>query len=339
MDLFISGQGGYHTYRIPAIVATKRGVLLAICEGRKTSRSDHGDLDLIVRRSTDGGRNWGPVQLIYEEGGDQKITIGNPCPVVDRDTGVIWLPFTRDNDDVLLVLSEDDGKSWTPPRVITSSVKKDEWTWYATGPGNGIQLTRGPYRGRLMIPCDHRVRSIADRRKSTRSHVIYSDDHGETWQIGGIADFLMNECAVAELSDASLLLNMRSMRGLQRRGVATSKDGGLTWSKCANSEVLIEPNCQATMIRYTWDADGEKSRLLFCNPASEQGRNRLTVRVSYDEGRTWPVSQLLYEGSAAYSCLVALPDGDIGVLFERDDYGKITFARVSRKWLECESAE
>ncbi len=332
-DLFVSGRGGYHTYRIPAIVVTNSGTLLAICEGRKTSRADHGDVDMLVRRSPDGGRTWGPRQLIYEEGGEKKITIGNPCPVVDRDTGDIWLPLTRDNDDVLLVSSKDDGKTWSPPRVITSSVKKEDWTWYATGPGNGIQLTRGPHRGRLIIPCDHRIRSIADRNKSTRSHVIYSDDHGSTWQIGGITDFLMNECAVAEFGDGSLLLNMRSNRGLHRRGVATSNDGGLTWSKCSDSDVLVEPVCQASMIRYTWAEGGDTSRMLFCNPASER-RQRLSVRISYDDGRTWPVSRLLYEGSSAYSCLVALTNGEAGVVFERDNYGMISFARWRREWFE-----
>ena len=131
--------------------------------------------------------------------------------MVDRDTGVIWLPMTRDNDDVLLVSSKDEGQTWSAPRVITGSVKKDNWTWYGTGPGNGIQMTRGPHRGRLIIPCDHRIRSIADRSKSTRSHVIYSDDHGLTWSIGGITDFLMNECAVAEREDGSLLLTCEAI--------------------------------------------------------------------------------------------------------------------------------
>ncbi len=334
VDLFVSGEGGYHTYRIPALVVTKTGVLLAICEGRKTSRADHGDVDIVARRSTDGGASWGPLYLIHEEGGDAKTTIGNPCPVVDQQTGVIWLPLTRNNDDVLLTSSADDGATWTAPRVITSSVKRDDWTWYATGPGNGIQLTRGPHRGRLVIPCDHRIASIADRRKSSRSHVIYSDDHGTTWQIGGVTDFLMNECAVAELADGSLLLNMRSNRGVHCRGIATSTDGGLTWSDCTNAESLVEPVCQASMIRYTWGTAGDRSRLLFCNPASASGRQHLTVRVSYDEGRTWPRSRLLYGGSAAYSSLAALPARRAALLFERDDYTSITYLEFDQSCLE-----
>lgn len=334
VDLFVGGEGGYHTYRIPALIVTRRGALLAICEGRKTSRADHGDVDVILRRSMDGGQNWGPIQLIYEEGGDAKTTIGNPCPVIDQQTGVIWLPLTRDNDDVLLVSSTDDGVTWSSPRVITSSVKRADWTWYATGPGNGIQLTRGPHSGRLVIPCDHRVATVSDRRKSTRSHVIFSDDHGTTWQSGGATDFLMNECAVAELTDGTLLLNMRSNRGRQRRGVATSADGGLTWSPCVDADVLVEPVCQASMIRYAWATAGGPGRLLFCNPASATGRQQLTLRISTDEGRSWPQSRLLYGGSSAYSSLAALPGGQVGVLFERDDYSRIAFAKLDRGWVE-----
>ena len=110
--VFKAGDEGYHTYRIPALVVTKQGTLLAICEGRKTGRGDHGDLDLVLKRSTDGGKTWGKLELIYEEGGVEKVTIGNPCPVVDQTTGVIWLPFNRDNDRVLMTSSSDDGKTW-----------------------------------------------------------------------------------------------------------------------------------------------------------------------------------------------------------------------------------
>lgn len=333
-DVFVSGQNGYHTYRIPALVVAPDGALLAICEGRKTSRADHGDVDLVARRSEDGGRTWSALRLVHEQGGDALITIGNPCPVVDQDTGVIWLPMTRDNDDVLLASSADSGKTWSEPRRITDSVKQADWTWYATGPGIGIQLTRGPHRGRLIIPCDHRVRQIADRRQSSRSHVIYSDDHGRSWRIGGVTDFLMNECAVAELAGGELLLNMRSNRGLARRGVALSSDAGLTWSACRDDATLVEPVCQASLIRWTWPGDNSRSRLAFCNPASANQRRELTVRLSYDEGQTWPVKHLVHDGSAAYSCLAALPDSQLGILYERDDYARIVFTRLALSALE-----
>ncbi len=125
--VFISGTDGYHTFRIPSVIATPKGSLLASCEGRKSNRRDHGDLDLVMKRSTDAGKTWGPLEIIYEEGGDTKITIGNPCPVIDESTGRIWMPFCRNNDDVLVTFSNDDGQTWSKPVEITNDVKKPEW--------------------------------------------------------------------------------------------------------------------------------------------------------------------------------------------------------------------
>ena len=346
--VFTAGQEGYHTYRIPALLATKQGTLLAICEGRKTGRGDHGDLDLVLKRSSDGGKTWGPLELIYEEGGAEKVTIGNPCPVVDQATGVIWLPFNRDNDRVLMTSSSDDGKTWSKPRDITAETKAKDWNWYATGPGNGIQLTRGKHQGRLVIPCDHRVASLqtdkADKgdkggwNHSGRSHVIYSDDHGQTWQLGGSTDFGMNECAVVELADGTLMLNSRSYRGKACRGVSLSKDGGATWAPTTDDPALVESVCQASLIAAAPHANPEagKNVLVFSNPAVPSGRTRLTVRLSLDEGKTWPHSRLVCEGSSAYSSLAALPGGEIGLLYERDGYKQIAFARFSLDWIKAE---
>lgn len=329
-DLFVAGTGGYHTYRIPAMVVSTEGTVLVFCEGRKTSRSDHGDVDLVLRRSEDGGKTWGPMQLVYEEGGTEAITIGNPCPVVDSDTGTIWLPFTRDNDDVLVTSSNDDGRTWTVPRKITSDVKSENWTWYATGPGNGIQLTRGPDKGRLVIPCDHRVRGIRDRSPSMRSHVLYSDDHGRTWKRGEATTAAMNECAVVELSDGSLMLNMRSYRGKGCRAISLSSNGGLSWTEPYDETVLIEPVCQGSLIQNEATETGGEGVLLFSNPASSSGRHHLTVRTSFDEGKTWPISRLIEEGSSAYSCLCVLPKGRVGLVYEREDYERITFTSLLR---------
>lgn len=332
-DVFLAGQEGYHTYRIPALVVGNKGTLLAFCEGRKTGRNDHGDVDLVLKRSTDGGKTWSRLQLVYEEGGDQKITIGNACPVVDRETGTIWLPFTRDNNDVFVTSSDDEGQTWARPKQITADVKHADWNWYATGPGNGIQLTRGPHKGRLVIPCDHRVKNKGDWNQAGRSHVFYSDDHGRSWKLGGITDWGMNECAVVELNSGALLLNMRSYRGKGCRGVATSRDGGLTWSETVDAPALIESVCQASLVRCASPDPELGSWLVFSNPATTTGRHHLTVRISLDDGQTWPITRLIYEGSAAYSSLTSLPGGEsggkgsgwVGLLFERDDYGKITF--------------
>ena len=146
-DLFVAGEGGYHTYRIPAMVVTTRGTLLVFCEGRKTSSTDDGDNDMLLRRSSDGGRSWSVIKLVHEEGGDALVTIGNACPVVDRSTGIVWLTMNRGNDRVLLTHSRDEGKTWALPTDITEMVKKPAWGWYATGPGVGIQLRHGPHRG------------------------------------------------------------------------------------------------------------------------------------------------------------------------------------------------
>lgn len=327
--VFRSGEDGYHTYRIPAIVATKKKTLLAFCEGRKSARGDSGNIDLLVKRSTDQGRTWSPAITVADFGGD---TIGNPAPVVDRSNGTIWLPLTRNPGDttekqiqartgsgtrtVWITSSRDDGQTWATPTDITATTKLPEWTWYATGPGNGIQ-TRS---GRLVIPCDHNRDPASERW----SHVIYSDDHGASWKLGGAAGPQCNECAVVELRDGSLQLNMRSYAGRNRRLVSVSRDGGLTWSTPVTDESLIEPVCQASLIRY------RKDRLLFANPASTK-RERMTVRVSRDEGRTWASEQLVHAGPAAYSNLVELPRGGVGLLYEKGEksaYEAIVFATL-----------
>ena len=373
--VFVADKDGYHTYRIPALVRTTKDTLLAFCEGRKNNRRDHGDIDLVLKRSSDGGHTWSRQQVVHEEGGSSEVTIGNPAPVVDQDTGVIWLPFCRDNDRVLIAHSSDDGLTWAQPVDITDDVKEPDWTWYATGPVNGIQLRHLPHKGRLVIPCDHRVGGAENPwNHAGRSHAIYSDDHGKSWQLSQATEFAMNECTVVERSDGTLLLNMRSYRGRNRRAVATSGDGGVTWSASRDDTKLIEPVCQGSMIRYTWpdenqpDSDGPdehgqdqgqgehesvahgpdsdrhdndksghpgKSRILFSNPDSKT-RDHMTVRLSYDEGKSWPVSRLLHAGPAAYSGLCKLPDQTIGNLYERGSespYERITFARFTLEWL------
>ena len=341
-DVFISGKEGYHTFRIPALIATGKGTLLAFCEGRKTSSADHGDIDLVLKRSNDGGKTWGPLQIVHEEGGTAKITIGNPCPVIDQDTGMIWLPFCRDNNDVFLTHSMDDGRSWAKPTNITRDVKKRDWTWYATGPGVGIQIRQGPHKGRLVIPCDHNER--VSGKPAQHSHVFYSADHGKTWKLGGTVAPFTDECQAVELNDGTLLLNMRNYWGRDgkrpergnRRALAWSKDDGETWSDLQFDKVLIEPTCQASILRYTWGDKQGKSRALFSNPASPDRRHRLTVRLSYDEGKSWPVSKLLHAGPAAYSCLAHLADGSIACLYERGTrtaYERITFAGFALTWL------
>ena len=229
--------------------------------------------------------------------------------------------------------SADDGLTWSVPREITADVKAANWTWYATGPGNGIQLTRGDNKGRLVIPCDH----VEANTKWFYAHVIYSDDHGKSWRLGGSSPAgETNECAVVELADGQLMLNMRSWDYSKKaRVVCFSKFGGLTWTGQRIDENLIDPICQASILRYAWPEGDAKGCILFSNPMSTE-RERMTVRLSYDEGRTWPVARLLHDGPAAYSCLAALPDSSIACLYEcgrKDKYEKIVFARFTLDWL------
>ena len=342
-DVFVGGKDGYHTYRIPALIVTNKGTLLAFCEGRRNNRRDHGDIDLMLKRSTDSGETWSDQMVIHSEGGRAEITIGNPCPVVDQDTGTIWLTLCRDNLDILVIKSMDDGVTWSEPVDITADVKGPHWGWYATGPGVGIQLRHGKYKGRLIIPCDHRDGEGVVGVSATHSHVFYSDDHGETWKLGGTVSFCTHECQVAELADGTVLVNMRNNWGrhgnkpekVNMRALARSKDGGETWSELQFDEKLIEPICQASLIPYTDVNQHDKNRLLFSNPASKE-RVNMTVRLSYDEGKTWPVGQSLYAGPSAYSCLTALPDMTIACLYERGSnhpYETLTFARFTLGWL------
>jgi sialidase-1 len=332
VSVFAAGEGGYNTYRIPSLIVTAKGTLLAFCEGRKTGRGDAGDIDLVLRRSFDGGKTWQPTQVVWD---DAANTCGNPCPVVDASTGTVWLLLTHNlgtdteakivggtgqgSRTVWVSKSTDDGATWAKPVEITKDVKKPDWTWYATGPGVGIQLKTG----RLVIPCDNK----ADKGKVRQSHVIYSDDHGATWKLGGVAGPQCNESQVAELDDGTLVLNMRTYMANNRRLVSRSTDGGLTWSKPAEDAALIEPVCQASLVR----APGVKNGLLFSNPASTK-RENLTVKLSRDGGQTWPAAAVLHPGPAAYSCLAVLPGGAVGCLYECGDksaYETITFARFA----------
>jgi len=343
VDVYISGQDGYHTYRIPSVIVTPKGTVLAFCEGRKHGRSDSGDIDLLVKRSEDGGRSFSKQQIVWDDGPN---TCGNPCPVVDQKTGTIWLLMTHNLGEdsegqivarkskgtrtVWVTHSTDDGRSWAKPVEITQQVKKPEWTWYATGPGCGIQLRTG----RLVIPCDH---ISADEHAS---HVIYSDDGGKTWRLGGSAPQKTDECEVVELADGRLLLNMRNYnRQHPCRAVAYSSDGGLSWSPVSYDAALVEPICQASIRRYSLadpNRPGSKNVILFSNPADPKDRKNMTLRISFDEGKTWPVAKLLWPGPAAYSCLAVLPDGTVLCLYERGQkhaYERISLARIPAKRL------
>ena len=345
--LFESGTEGYHTFRIPAIVTTTNETILAFAEGRKNGGSDTGDIDLVIKRSEDNGKTWSKLEVIWDDG---ENVCGNPAPVVDQSTGSIHLLSTwnlggdpekdiidgksTDTRRVFAMKSVDDGLTWSEPEEITGSVKLEQWTWYATGPCHGIQLEQANNAGRLIIPCDH----IEAESKKYYSHIVYSDDHGETWELGGTTpQDQVNECTIAELSGGTLMLNMRNYdRSQTTRKIAFSEDGGLTWSELVADTTLIEPICQASLLALV-DEDQEKRMLLFLNPADESNRINMTLRISENEGSTWSSSLVLHKGPSAYSDLTLLSNGNLGCFYEAGHshpYQGIVFQEIPWQQIE-----
>ncbi|MFM7182704.1 MAG: exo-alpha-sialidase [Verrucomicrobiales bacterium] len=356
-SVFVSGQDGYHTYRIPAIIRTPSGALLAFCEGRKNSSSDTGDIDLLVRRSTDNGNTWSPRQVVWSDGSN---TCGNPAPVVAAD-GTIRLLSTwnlgSDNESMIVngtsadtrrvfVLSSiDDGLTWSPATEITATAKQSGWTWYATGPGAGIRLERGIQTGRLVVACDH----MRADTKAFGSHVIYSDDGGTTWHIGAVATSTAtvrpNENLAVELVDSApgsgsrLYFNARDHQGPHSRASTLSLDGGHTFipAEFTDAPHFVTPVVQGGLARFrSIEAGDPHNRILFSCP-NAGSRTRMSIWSSVDEAQTWSAPKLLNEGPSAYSDMTRLGDARMGLLFEKGNsspYETITFVRFNEAWLD-----
>lgn len=319
VDVYVSGEDGYHTYRIPALVVTKNSTLLGFYEGRKTSASDAGDIDLLLKRSTDSGATWSNQQIVHEEGGDAEITIGNPCPIVDTETGRVHLLFTRNNTRAFHTSSDDDGVTWSEPRELTDTLNGFDfpWTRVGTGPGHGLQLSGG----RLLAPIwlNERIRF------NYRSAALYSDDHGETWKASGLVGPDIpdtNECMAVEMANGRVYLNMRA-RDVKTRSVAWSEDGGETWSTPVPDAGLPDPVCQASVVRVG-------KRVFFANP-SGPGRANLSIRVSEDGAETWDDFRVVHEGPAAYSDMGFLPgSNELLCLYECGEEGPYERIRIVR---------
>jgi sialidase-1 len=252
---------------------------------------------------------------------------------------MIWVAFTRNNKAVLLTSSTDDGETWSAPRDISASVMQPGWSWVATGPGVGIQLSREKYAKRLVIPCDHK-RRLPDRTTEFNSHVMLSDDGGKTWRISAPIQRGGNECQIVEREDGTLWLNARLGSGYGGfRGVSTSQDGGETWSAITAAHDLPCPQCQGAALRLSWKTDTTAGKLVFSNPGTnpqqtgkktKASRVRLTLRVSEDDGQSWPVSRVLHEGPSAYSGLAALADGTVLCLYEGGAKKPMEWLRLAR---------
>ncbi len=349
--IFQGGTNGYHSFRIPAIIKSSSGTLIAFCEGRKNNSHDYGDIDVVFRRSIDNGTTWGPLELLFSKHGG---ACGNPTPVVDFETGAIWI-FMSYNDEfhsqrggngyeqinewgdrrVYSNVSYNNGVSWNDLQNRTSELVPPEYCWDAVGPGNGIQIQFGMHKGRLLIPAIGRN--------------IYSDDHGITW------DYLRtnpgtSEGTIVELCNGDLMRNDRGAckmdeqdctlvvncewKNRKRRQISTSGDGGVSWSPWESDEQLFDPNCQGSIIRYT---ASYPPRLLFINPASTKARWKMRVRISYDEGKTWPIQRYLDPDLGGYSSLTKTADLMVASLQEigADSLGRhsIIFRKFNLPWI------
>lgn len=354
--VYESGTEGYHTFRIPSIITTLGGTVLAFCEGRK-GRHDHSENDIILKRSSDSGTSWAAPQVVASHGNN---CLNNPQPVVLRKTGRVLLFYQQypygyherdipnwykpeglksvlpgyDDDKIcssFLVYSDDEGATWSEPEDVTRQVKYEDAASLASGPGIGIEVQNGSFAGRLIMPFNHRRAT----EKGTEVYAAYSDDSGVSWKRGSTAppgtSGRPNEVQMAELSDGRIMLNARSEGGADCRKVGISDDGGDSWPPLEDAPELIDPTCMGSIIRHG-------NVLLFANAASgtRGDRSNGTVRVSEDDGRTWPVSKVICPGRYAYSCLVSLADDFAGCLYETgedDSYERLMFARITLDWL------
>jgi sialidase-1 len=336
--------GSYAAMRIPALVYTKAGSLLAFCEARIDSAGDQADMDLLMRRSTNGGRSWeAPVVIAAHTKGP----VGNPVPVVDRD-GTVHLLYQRGYAHAYYTRSVDDGKTWSDAVDITyafDAFKPDyPWQVLATGPGHSIQLKNG----RLLVAVWLREPAALVPQRTYRVATIYSDDAGMTWKRGAILPDVPevknpNESMAVELADGRVLMNIRNNAATHRRGLSYSPDGISNWTIPVVNNDLFEPVCMASTIRVSDAKEDGKSRLLFVNPDSraiaKYPRKNLVAKLSYDEGKSWPVQKVIDSSLAGYSDVAVSTDGTIYCLYETHTTGtgwkySLVLKRFTATWIE-----
>ena len=360
--VFISGNDGYNTYRIPAIIMAPNNELLAFCEGRVKGSADFGDIDIVMKRSNDGGKTWTPMQKIVDM---DSLQAGNPAPVVDLTDpaypgGRIFLFYNTGNNhegevrkgnglrEVWYITSTDNGNTWSTPQNITLQVHRpnqpmqnsfyhfaEDWRSYANTPGHALQLTAGNFKGRIFVAANHSEGNPKKDFTDYFMHGFYTDDHGTSFHLSKTLNLPgSNEATAAEISNGGVIVNARNQKGdIKRRIVAHSNDGGEHWNRFSFDEHLPDPVCEGSILNI--GKRKGKFVLAFSNAADTVQRNNLTLRISYDEGASWVNNILIEAGkkdgkndATAYSDLVKINKKHIGVLYERDGYKEIVFKSV-----------
>jgi len=346
--VFESGKEGNASYRIPAVIKLKSGKLLAFAEGRRKGAGDFGDVNIVLKTSTDQGKTWSALQDVAE---NADLQAGNPAPVVDYfdknyPKGRIFLFYNTGNNteqqvrkgngrrEVWYKTSIDEGQTWSDPVNISARVKRDDWRSFANTPGHALQLTKGKYKGRIYVPVNYSKGEPNQDFSDYMATAFYSDDHGQTFKLSddiGIKG--SNESTAAELPNNGILLNARNQKGDEKyRIFARSQNGGESWNEAGFDKNLPDPVCQGSLLNLT------EKIIAFSNNADQKNRNNLTLRISFDEGKNWTKS-ILVDGQAglktnedftAYSDLVLLDKKRIGILYEKEDYKKTVFKII--KW-------
>jgi sialidase-1 len=355
IDLFEAGQGGYITGRVPVMTSFGNGVVLAAWEARRGDAAgyagDWDDNDILMRRSEDGGKTWGPSSVLGDGG---VLPAHNTNFLIDAE-GTLHVFFFVNYQHAFHCVSRDQGRTFSAPQAITSVFEEFHrdylWNVIAAGPGHGI-VTR---KGRMIVPV-----WLSNGGRKHRPSVlssIYSDDLGKTWQRGEIVPpklVNMNETTGIELEDGTILFNIRSEDRAFRRALSRSPDGAKEWSQPVHDNALKEPICMGNLLRYNFADGKEPGRVLFCNPDNDvytgkygpswdgnKDRVNLTLKMSLDDGATWPISRVIDPGIAGYCDLAREADGTIYVIYERggvnDSMWKnryVTFVRTNLAWLQ-----
>lgn len=357
--VFTSGKEGYKIFRIPAVIRYKKEIL-AFAEGRVNGGADFGHIDIVMKKSADEGKTWSVLSVVAS---NDSLQAGNPAPVVDLSdpqypAGRIFLFYNTGNQsesnnrkgkgirEVWYRTSVDAGATWSEPVNITSSVHRpnqprfntayqfsEDWRSYANTPGHAIQFTAGKYKGRLYVAANHSAGEPQKDFSDYSAHGFYTDDHGKSFHLSKpVAIPGSNEAMAVELPGGQLMMNIRNQKGdFKQRIIAISKDGGVNWDTAYFDAQLPDPVCEGSIL--SLEQKRSKSILAFCNNADTVRRNNLTLRISYDNGKTWVKEQLIDNAPAntkgdftAYSDLVKCSDNTIGILYEKSNYTQIVFS-------------